>query len=89
VRGDHYVNSNQRLAADYFYSNRKERANIWTGPVNGINPSGYLYQLINNGFGITDTVTLSPSTVLDARLGLSLAARYVKDAHTLVEVNRG
>ncbi|MBT9332989.1 TonB-dependent receptor [Paracidobacterium acidisoli] len=71
LRIDHYIGTNQHLAADYFQSHRVNGINNWTQAVDGINPSSASYLIDNHGFGITDTVTLSPTTVLDARLGFN------------------
>lgn len=71
VRMDHYIGSKQRLAGDYFQSYRSDRYNFWAGQQNGIYPSQGTSHNVNNGFGITDTITLTPTTVLDARLGFN------------------
>lgn len=71
LRLDHYIGSNQHLAGDYFWSHRVNGIDRWTGVVNGLNPAASFYEIFNHGFGITDTVTLSPTTVLDARIGFN------------------
>lgn len=71
VRLDHYIGSKQRLAGDYFQSYRSDRYNFWAGKQNGIYPSEGTSHNINHGFGITDTIELSPTTVLDARFGFN------------------
>ena len=71
VRLDHYIGSKQHLAGDYFVSHRSDLYNTWPGAQNGISQSAGTSHNINHGFGITDTITLSPSTVLDARLGFN------------------
>lgn len=71
IRGDHYFSGSHHLAMDYFQSNRNETSGIAPGLNGAIHPAGYTYQLINHGFGLTDTVALSSSMVLDARLGFN------------------
>jgi hypothetical protein len=38
---------------------------LWPGVINGITPSEYTRDALNHGFGMTDTVTLSPSMILE------------------------
>lgn len=71
VRLDHYIGSKQRLAGDYFQSYRSDRYNFWAGKHNGISPSEGTSHNVNHGFGITDTIELSPTSILDARLGFN------------------
>jgi len=71
VRLDHYIGAKQRLAGDYFQSFRSDRYNFWAGKQNGISPSEGTSHNVNHGFGITDTIELSPTAVLDARLGFN------------------
>jgi hypothetical protein len=71
IRLDHYIGQNQHLAFDYFASHRPTGTRLWPGVVNGITPSEYTRDALNHGFGMTDTVTLSPSMILEAHLGFN------------------
>ncbi|WP_446743068.1 carboxypeptidase regulatory-like domain-containing protein [Silvibacterium acidisoli] len=71
VRGDHHFTNDHHLAMDYFQSNRKETSGVAPNLGSALHPGSYNYELINHGFGITDTIALTANTVLDARLGFN------------------
>lgn len=71
ARVDHVLTSRQRLAFNYFTNWRQEARGVWTGTMNGINPVGNHLTFINHGVGITDTITLSTTTLLDIKLGFN------------------
>jgi len=68
VRIDHNISTTQRLTGSYVQNWREELRGNWAGTLNGIKPVGNDLQFINHGITLDDTVSFSPSTILDVRL---------------------
>jgi len=74
VRGDRVLSNSQKLSATYYQNWREEISGDYPGIINGTRPAGGDLQYENWGSSVDDTITLSPTTLLDIRAGWSLFA---------------
>ncbi|HEU4389139.1 MAG TPA: carboxypeptidase-like regulatory domain-containing protein [Blastocatellia bacterium] len=71
VRVDHTLTDKQQFFARYTRNWRRELRNAWTSEINGIIPTGnYLFR-INNAGAYDHIYTMSPSTILNFRIGFA------------------
>lgn len=70
-RVDHMITNNQRLFVRYVFNKRHEERSQWSGPVNGIVPTGNNLYRTNYGISADHTYTITPMTLLNVRGGWS------------------
>lgn len=71
VRIDHTLTSKQNFFFRYTHNHRRELRGNWTGVVNGIRPTGNFLFRINYGGTYDHVYTMSPTTILNFRIGFS------------------
>ncbi len=71
VRFDQTVTEKQKFFVRYSHNWRRESRGNWTGLVNGINPTGNFLFRINNNTNFDHVYNLSPTTILNTRIGFS------------------
>ena len=77
TRFDQTINEQQKFFVRYTHNNRRESRGNWTGEVNGIKPTGnYLFR-INDGGSVDHVASISPTTVLNTRVGFT---RFVEQS---------
>jgi hypothetical protein len=70
-RFDHQLTEKQQMFFRYTHNNRIENRGNWTGVVSGIRPTGNFLFRINNGGTFDHVYTVSPTTILNYRVGFS------------------
>lgn len=71
VRFDQVISDKQRFFVRYSYNNRRESRGNWTGLVNGIRPTGNFLFRINNGGTFDHVYNVSPTVIVNSRVGFS------------------
>jgi hypothetical protein len=71
MRFDHTLTNKQHFFFRYTHNNRREARGNWTGVVNGIRPTGNFLFRINDGGTYDHVYTMSPTTILNFRVGFS------------------
>lgn len=70
-RFDHQLTDRQQMFFRYTHNYRVENRGNWTGAINGAKPTGNFLFRINNAGTFDHVYTISPSTVLNYRVGFS------------------
>jgi hypothetical protein len=70
-RFDQTLSDRQKFFVRYSHNYRKEARGNWTGEVNGIRPTGNFLFRINHGANFDHVYNLSPTTILNTRVGFS------------------
>ena len=71
IRVDHNFSGNQRGFLHVVRNRRNELRGDWGTAVNGVHVNGQSFYRNNDGVQLGDTWTISPTTLLDVRLGFS------------------
>lgn len=71
VRFDQTISETQKFFVRYSHNNRRESRGNWTGVVNGLRPTGNFLFRINDSASFDHVVNLSPTTILNTRIGFS------------------
>jgi len=70
-RTDYSLSDRQKISFNYYQNWRQENRFDWGGFVNGIVSSGQDLRNINHGGSLEDVLTVSPTSVLDLRFGMT------------------
>lgn len=79
-RSDYNLGNRQLFSFNYYSNWREENRFDWAGVVNGLVTSGQDLFNINQGGGLQDVITLSPSSLLDLRFGMTRMSAPVAPA---------
>jgi hypothetical protein len=71
MRFDHTLTDKQKFFFRYTHNNRIEARGNWTGAVNGVRPTGNFLFRINDGGTYDHVYSMTPSTILNFRIGFS------------------
>ncbi len=71
IRFDQTISDKQKFFVRYSHNNRRENRGNWTGEVNGIRPTGNFLFRINDAFTFDHVYNISPTTILNTRVGYS------------------
>lgn len=76
VRVDHELTSRQKAFLRLYRNWRQELRGNWSGLLNGVRATGNNLFRINDGIDYDEVYTISPTTLLDARLGYARFTEY-------------
>ncbi|HKE20856.1 MAG TPA: TonB-dependent receptor [Bryobacteraceae bacterium] len=86
VRIDHVLTNRQKIFGTYFTNWRNEQRGDWAGTIDGVRPAGASQYFTNTGGSLDDTITLSPSLLLDIIGGVN-RFHFAKDPQSIGQVN--